>query len=114
MAYSEFQADRIRTRLTGIPFVEKKMMGGLIFMVNDAMCVGLDIEKTTRKDRLMVRVGKLNYEDLLNRNGSRPMDFTGSHMNGFLFVNLSGFDNEYDLDFWIAKALEFNQYLIKK
>ena len=59
MAYSEYLADRVRQRLRQQGNVEeKKMMGGLIFMVNEKMCVGLDIDKETGKDRLMVRIGK--------------------------------------------------------
>jgi hypothetical protein len=49
MAYSEYQADRIRARLKGIHYFEKKMMGGLIFMVRDAMCFGLDFDKNVMK-----------------------------------------------------------------
>ena len=68
MAFSEFLADRVRQRLLNKGLVEeKKMMGGLIFMVNDKMCVGIDIDKKTQADRLMVRVGKLPYKDLLIR-----------------------------------------------
>ena len=56
MAFSEFMADRVRQRLRGKgQLEEKKMMGGLIFMLNDKMCVGLDIDKATGSDRLMVR-----------------------------------------------------------
>jgi len=62
------------------------MMGGLIFMVRNAMCVGLDVDKRTSEDRLMVRVGKLQYEHLLNQRGSTKMDFTGHEMRGFLFI----------------------------
>lgn len=111
MAYSENQADRIRRRLNGIPHIEKKMMGGLIFMVRDAMCVGLDFDKKNNQDRLMVRVGKLDYENLLNQKGSSKMDFTGKVMRGFLFIEANGFDLEEDLDFWIIKALEFNSFI---
>jgi hypothetical protein len=111
MAYSEYQADRIRARLNGIKYDEKKMMGGVIFMIREAMCIGLDFDKKLNEDRLMVRVGKLNYETLINHKGSTKMDFTGKVMRGFLFVNLSGFDLEEDLDFWISKALEFNLIL---
>ena len=112
MAYSEHLADRIRARLTQVGKVEeKKMMGGLIFMVNDKMCVGVDTDKASGNDRLMVRVGKLPYEQLLNEKGSRVMDFTGSVMRGFLFIDPDGFDNEEDLDFWVEKAIEFNQML---
>lgn len=109
MAYSEFIADRVRTRLAGQGALEeKKMMGGLIFMVNNKMCVGIDIDKESKTDRLMVRVGKLPYEQLLKEKGSRVMDFTGRIMRGFLFIDPEGFDTDDDLDFWIEKALQFN------
>lgn len=82
-------------------------------MVRGKMCVGVDIDKTTRLDRLMVRVGKIRYEELLKQDGSRPMDFTGKAMRGFLFIEPDGFDLDKDLDFWISKALMFNDLLIK-
>jgi len=112
MAYSEFLADRIRQRMKNAgKGEEKKMMGGLIFMVNEKMCVGIDMDKQTQNDRLMVRVGKLPYENLLGQKGSRVMDFTGTVMRGFLFIDPDGFDLDDDLDFWVEKALEFNQLL---
>ena len=112
MAYSEHLVERVRQRLKHIKVKEeKKMMGGIIFMVNEKMCVGVDIDKKTNLDRLMVRVGKLAYEELLNKQGSRKMDFTGKPMRGFLFIGPDGFDMEEDLDFWIEKALEFNELL---
>lgn len=112
MAYSEFQADRIRQALKSKNITaEKKMMGGLIFMVNDKMCVGLDIDKKTNTDRLMVRVGKANHDDLIFKKGSREMDFTGKVMRGFLFIEIDGFDLDEDLSFWVKKALEFNKEL---
>jgi TfoX/Sxy family transcriptional regulator of competence genes len=110
MAYNEHQADRIRQRLSRVNLTEeKKMMGGIIFMVNDKMCVGLDIDKTTGSDRLMVRVGKAQHDQLIFKKGSREMDFTGRVMRGFLFIESNGFDSEKDLDFWIEKALYFNK-----
>lgn len=112
MAFSEYLADRVRERLTSVGTVEeKKMMGGLIFMVNEKMCIGIDIDKKTNLDRLMVRVGKLPYEELLNQKGSRVMDFTGTVMRGFLFIDPEGFDAEDDLDFWVEKAIEFNRLM---
>ncbi len=108
MPYSEHQAERIRVRLNHLPVVEKKMMGGLIFMVRNAMCVGIDIDRSTAKDRLMVRVGKRHDKPLLSRPGSRQMDFTGTVLRGFLFVDADAFDLDEDLDFWINQALEFN------
>ena len=112
MAYSEFLADRIRQRLRNAGQVEeKKMMGGLVFMVNDKMCLGIDTDKKTNQDRLMVRVGKLPYEELLGQKGSRQMDFTGRVMRGFLFVDPDGFDSDQDMDFWVEQALDFNKLL---
>ena len=112
MAFSELLADRVRQRLKGTgKLEEKKMMGGLIFMVNDKMCIGIDTDKQTRQDRLMVRVGKLPYQKLLGQKGSRQMDFTGRVMRGFLFIDPVGFDTEDDLDFWVQRAVEFNKLL---
>jgi len=115
MAYSEFLADRVRQRLKSSGSInEKKMMGGLLFMVNDKMCVGIDRDKKTGDDRLMVRIGKAIHEDLLKKKGCREMDFTGKPMKGFLFIYPVGFDKEADLDFWVKKALEFNKEVVKK
>ncbi|OEK04753.1 TfoX/Sxy family protein [Roseivirga misakiensis] len=112
MAYSEYLVERVRQRLSNAGITEeKKMMGGLIFMVNHKMCIGVDIDKKTNSDRLMVRVGKLPYEELLNTKGSRKMDFTGTVMRGFLFIDPEGFDADDDLDFWVEKAVDFNKLL---
>jgi TfoX/Sxy family transcriptional regulator of competence genes len=110
MPYSEFLAERVRRRLSAAgAILEKKMMGGLIFMVNEKMCVGVDTDRSTGADRLMVRVGKAACDDLLERPGCREMDFTGKPMKGFLFIYPDGFDSEGDLDFWMKRALEFNK-----
>jgi TfoX/Sxy family transcriptional regulator of competence genes len=110
MPYSEFLADRVRYRLSSNGnLLEKKMMGGLIFMVNEKMCIGVDTDRQTGDDRLMVRVGKAAYDDLLERPGCKEMDFTGKPMKGFLFIYPEGFDQDADLDFWVEKALQFNQ-----
>lgn len=110
MAYSDYLADRVRRELAKANITdEKKMMGGLIFMVNDKMCVGVDINKATGQDRLMVRVGKASHDQLVFKKGSKEMDFTGRVMRGFLFIDPEGFDRDEDLSFWIGKALEFNQ-----
>lgn len=111
MAFNEFLADRVRQRLHGHEIVEKKMMGGLIFMVNGKMCVGVDQDRQTKDDRLMIRLGKEVYEEVLKQPGCRKMDFTGREMKGFVFVYADGFDKDDDLDFWVGKALTFNSIL---
>lgn len=114
MAFSEYLADRVRQRLSAAGQIEeKKMMGGLIFMVNEKMCLGIDMDRQTGADRIMVRVGKEAHEDLLDRKGCREMDFTGKSMKGFVFVYPEGIDADDDLDFWVTKALWFNQFAKK-
>lgn len=110
MPYSEYLADRVRQRLRGqVDVKEKKMMGGLVFMVNDKMCVGVDTDRQAGVDRLMLRIGKSAYEAALSRKGCREMDFTGKAMKGYVFVYPEGFDSDTDLDHWVKLALEFNK-----
>lgn len=110
MAYDEFLADGVRRVLNErqAVFFEKKMMGGLIFMVDEKMCVGVDIDKATGNSRIMARIGKEAYEEALREKGTREMDFTGTIMRGFVFIDPEGFDLDEDLEFWIDKALAFN------
>ena len=77
-------------------------MGGLCFMVNSKMCVGVE------KKRLMARIGPEAYDEALKRKGCRPMDFTGRPMRGFVFVGLEGLKTEKDLAFWLELALAYN------
>jgi len=75
MAYDEKLADRIREILVDQPVVEEKqMMGGVTFMVNNKMCVGIV------KDEMMARIDPEQYDDALEKHGCRPMDFTGKPM----------------------------------
>lgn len=114
MAFDIYFTDRIRTALHTIkaPYTEKKMMGGLLFMVHNAMCINADQDKVTGEDRLMVRVGKENYAELLSEKGARLMDFTGKPMKGFLFVYPKGTETNEQLLFWIQKALAYNKTLL--
>lgn len=104
MSYNEHLADRIRRVLSEkqAPFIEKKMMGGLCFMVDDKMCVGIT------KDNLMARINPDLYEECLKKPGCREMNFTGRPMKGFVFVEPEGVDLEQDLEYWIQLCLEFN------
>lgn len=104
MAYNEYLQERIENILNEkkVIFEAKKMMGGLCYMVDDKMCVGIV------KDDLMARVNPDKYESLLTKEGARPMDFTKRTMKGFLFISPDGVDYEKDLEFWIDECLEFN------
>ena len=105
MAYNDFLADRMRQFLQEkyVSFEEKEMMGGLIFMVDDKMCVGII------KDSLMARIDPEVYEDALTRKACREMDFTGRSMKGFVFISPDGTKTKEDLNYWIDLALEYNK-----
>ena len=104
MAYNETLANRVRERLADLPFVEEKeMMGGLTFMVNDKMCVGII------KDELMCRIDPDFHETALEKTGCRTMDFTKRPMRGYVMVDDSGMKSKKDFDEWIDLALEFNK-----
>ena len=104
MACDERLAERVRRFFDelGVACEEKQMMGGLCFMVDGKMCVGID------KQRLMVRIDPDVYESALGRRGCVPMDFTGRPMRGFVFVNLEGLKSKRDFEAWLTLALEFN------
>jgi len=104
MAYDEHLADRIRQGFAElhVPAEEKKMMGGLCFMVNDKMCAGVVGEE------LMARIDPAVYEQMLRRPGAREMDFTGRPMKGFVFVEPEGLDDESDLLAWLQLCLDYN------
>ena len=104
MAYNETLAGRVREALSAQRNVEeKKMMGGLTFMVNNKMCVGI------LHDDLMARIDPDIHEAALQRKGCREMDFTGRPMKGFVFINPEGTSTKKDLDYWIELSLAFNK-----
>lgn len=110
MSYSSEFADRIRKILSSqTTFVEKEMFGGVAFMVDDKMCVGISRDKQTGEDRLMARVGPAFHTEALKRPGVREMDFAGRPMTGFVFIHPEGYNSDADLLFWIEKTLEFNR-----
>ncbi|MFT6243751.1 MAG: TfoX/Sxy family transcriptional regulator of competence genes [Salibacteraceae bacterium] len=104
MAYDEYVEERINNVLNErkIQFDARKMMGGLCYMIDDKMCFGII------KSDLMARVGVDAYDELIEREGARPMDFTKRPMKGYIFVAPEGLDFQSDLEFWIQKALDFN------
>lgn len=116
MPYDEYLADRIEQVLAQkkIAAFPKKMFGGIAFMINDKMSVGVVSDRVSKEPTLMVRVGKIKYAEALQMDGAREMDFTGKPMNGYVFVGPEGFDLDEDLEKWIDLALAFNAELTKK
>jgi TfoX/Sxy family transcriptional regulator of competence genes len=105
MAYNEKLASRTREIIaaTHKNVEEKAMFGGLCFMVNKKMCVGVE------QERLMVRLDPARYEEVMEKEGCRPMDFTGKVMKGFVFVDIEALNNKAKLAYWINLALEYNK-----
>lgn len=103
MAYNEKLANRIREQLAELPHVEeKKMMGGLTFMLNGKMCVGIF------KDEMMCRIDPAMDETVLEMNGCRQMDFTNRPMKGYVLISDEGMKTKKLFEYWINLCLDFN------
>jgi TfoX/Sxy family transcriptional regulator of competence genes len=104
MAYDEYLAERIRQKFKelDVPVEDKKMMGGICFMVDDKMCVGVIREK------MMARIDPDRSEEAFGKTGCREMDFTHRPMKGFIFVEPEGIDHDTDLEYFIRLALDYN------
>ena len=102
MAYSEELADRIRDVISDRSGVsERKMFGGIAFMVNGNMAVGV-----IRED-MMVRLDKEDHEAALAEPHVRPMDFTGKRMTGFVYVDPLGIAEPEELSRWVDTGADF-------
>jgi TfoX/Sxy family transcriptional regulator of competence genes len=100
MAYDEKLAARLRAAFGGREGVEeKKMFGGLAFLVGGSMACGVVGED------LMVRVGADGHDDALKRPHTRPMDFTGKPMRGFVYVAPDGAATREQLDSWVRAGV---------
>lgn len=100
MAYDEALADRIRTALQGrSDLEERKMFGGIAFMVAGRMACGVIHED------LMVKVGADGHDEALAEPHTRPMDFTGRPMRGMVYVDPLGTASDADLGRWVVRAV---------
>lgn len=109
MAYDETLAARVRDVLSDeFGVVERKMFGGLAFMLRGNMAVGVI------NNDLMVRVGKENHEESLALPHARPMDFTGRSMTGFIYVDPLGMESDDDLRAWVGRGVVYAGSLPEK
>lgn len=106
--------DKLRERIAqvfqekGLVIEGKKFMGGYCFFLDEKMCVGINTDKETGRDRLMSRIGEAQYPEAMQKPGCRPMDITGRPMKGFVFVDPIGFEDPEALEYWIDLAVHFN------
>ena len=102
MTEDEVLIERIRPLLAGrAGFSEKKMFGGICFLINGNMCLG------TWKGSLIVRLGKDKHEETLARPHTRPANITGRVMKGWALVEPAGIESERDLKTWVGEAAAF-------
>lgn len=102
MAYDEKLAARMSNLLSKRKGgSEKKMFGGMAFMLNGNMCCGVI------GDQLVARIGPEGYESALSESHTKPMDFTGRPMKGYVYVEPEGIESDKDLKNWIDRCVEF-------
>jgi TfoX/Sxy family transcriptional regulator of competence genes len=104
MAYSKKLADRIRQALAHLSEVEeKKMFGGLAFMVGGKMCL------TAGADRMMCRIDPDIHEDAVKRKGCRTVVMREREYKGWVYVSEDNLQSKEDFDHWVGLALDFNK-----
>lgn len=105
MAYDAKFAGRIREYLFGFPKLtieEKKMFGGLAFIVNGKMCISVS------HDNLMCRFDPALQEEVAEKNGFKPMNMRGHELKGYCYVSPDGYKKKKDFEYWINLCLSFN------
>jgi TfoX/Sxy family transcriptional regulator of competence genes len=100
MAYNLNLAERIRSELAGVPFVEKKMFGGVGFLLHGNMACGVN------KDDFIVRVNPDKHTALLKKPHVRPFEMTGRPMKGWLVVDEGGIKTNKQLSAWVKEGVE--------
>jgi TfoX/Sxy family transcriptional regulator of competence genes len=108
-ALSDAMGERLRPLLKKLPVVEKKMFGGLGFMLNGNMLIG-----TTAKGDLLVRVDPDKAADALGRKGAYQMHMGPRPMTGFIAVDASGTADATALGNWITYAYAYVKTLPPK
>lgn len=104
MAYDERLAEEIRERLSSIDgeLIEKKMFGGLAFMVDGNLAIA-----ASRRGGLLVRTDPADAEETMALPGVEAMEPGGRPMPGWFFVDADALGSEVELDAWVDRALAF-------
>lgn len=108
MAYDLKLAERVRSKLNETPFVEKKMFGGVGFLLNGNMACGVN------KDNLIVRIDPEKQNTLLKKPHTKPFDLTGKPMKGWLVVEAEGVKTNKQVSAWVKEGVAFASTLPPK
>lgn len=103
MAYDEALAERVKAALGRVPIEEKKMFGGIAFMVRGKMCV------TVGRDRIMCRIDPAAHDTALERKGCRTVVMKGRQYRGYVHVDSKAVGTNSELNYWVGLALAFNK-----
>ena len=101
MAHNLKLAERIRSELAGIPSVEKKMFGGVGFLIHGNMACGV------HKENMIVRVDPERHDKLLKKTGAKIFDITGKPMKGWLMIEPEGCKTKKQMSAWAREGIEF-------
>jgi len=101
MAYNEKLAERIQNEFGEVPFIEKKMFGGVGFLIHGNMACGV------HKNYMIVRVDHDKHERLLKKKHTRVFDITGRPMKGWLMVEPEGCKTAKQVNTWVNEGVEF-------
>jgi TfoX/Sxy family transcriptional regulator of competence genes len=103
MAYDDVLASRVRTALGSARRIEeKRMFGGMTFMVRGKMCVSVG------RDRLMCRIDPAIHDAAVRREGCRAVVMKGRPLRGYVHVDREAVRTKRGLDYWVALALDYN------
>ncbi|SKB63761.1 TfoX/Sxy family protein [Daejeonella lutea] len=105
MPYNIELANRLREYLGKVPRLrvkEKKMFGGLAFMVSDRMCINVS------GDRLMCRFDPKLEAEIRAKAGYEPMIMRGKELRGYCYVREEGYRSEEDFKYWVGFCLDYN------
>lgn len=105
MAYNTILADRVREYLANVPKIkteEKKMFGGLAFLVDGKMCINVSDEN------LMCRFDPALQDEVAEKRGYNPMIMRGKELSGYCYVSADGFKTKKEFEYWIKLCLGFN------
>lgn len=105
MAYSEALAERVRAVLTNVDhhIEEKRMFGGLAFLVNEKMCINVG------EERLMFRTDPVLREELAAKDGCEAVFMRGREYKGYFYVSEDALADEGEFEYWVNLALDFNK-----
>jgi len=109
VAYDEDLATRLRLLLPGRNLAEKKMFGGLAFLLNGHMCLAV-----SGQGGIMVRVDPAELDALLNRPGAGPLKMRGRPLKGWLWVEADVLDDDEVLQGWVERGLAYARTLPPK